>query len=188
MDKLLITALLATIAWTAMLPLRAVGSSDTTIYVLWPAGGTSQRSVNHTVTEDAGEPHITRVGPVVLAADVFLPLLPKRGKREASVMSFLNVPFSVAFFPDEEYQIIIDSDIRLGPDAMTLGGRLAGHDLASFTLTVTGESYLITLQDIFSALLYRVVGTTETGLGTVTEIDLTQTPPIDYLPPIVAEP
>ncbi len=188
MNKILMIILCAAMGLASPMLLFGTASADTTIRAVWPDDEALRQAAKRSIVRDASKPYVTRVGPVVFAADVFLPLSRERGKRQASVVSFLNVPLSVAFFSDLEYLINIDSDSRLGPDAMALGGRLAGHDLSSFTLTVTGESYLITLQDMSSAMLYRVVGKTETGLGTVTEIDLTRTPPIQYLPPIVPAP
>lgn len=48
--------------------------------------------------------------------------------------------------------------------------------MATFSLTVTPESYLITFDDSDSRVRYRVVGDTETGVGEVTEIDLRNMP------------
>ncbi|PTN33569.1 hypothetical protein [Desulfonatronum sp. SC1] len=158
------------------------------IRALWPSATPRQMTGDSQTLEATDKPYIIRVGTVVLAVSVFLPPAEVSGKQAAAAASFRDVALSVAFFSDKEYTVGIDSDTRHGPDAMTLGGRTEDLDLSTFTMTVTRDSYLITFQDLDTATLYRVVGNTGTGLGAVTEIDLTKTPPIEYLPPLIPTP
>jgi len=66
-----------------------------------------------------------------------------------------------------------------------MNGKGRSKKLSTFSMTVTEENYLISYQDLDTATLYRVVGNTQTGRGTVTEIDLEKLPPSSDLPPRV---
>jgi len=161
--------------------------AETTIRIVWTDNADTRQTTEYFIDRDVNKKEISRIGQVIFDVDVFFPMSQDRANRKASATSFLNSNISVEFFADTEYMINIDYDNRHKSDSISLGGRLDGHELSTFTLTVSTESYLITLQDMSSAKLYSVVGNTQTGLGTVTEIDLKKTPPIKYLPPRVPE-
>lgn len=155
--------------------------------ILWPVelseSSTQLSDGSHQPQEGQ---HILRTGSVNLAVDRFLPEYPEKDNTTAT--SFNDAILAFSFFPDKQYSIRVDSEFRPGQNAYILNGRIIDQDMASFSMTVTSESYLITLQDLDEAIVYRVVGSSETGLGVVTEIDLTKTPPIKYLPPVIPDP
>ncbi len=138
------------------------------------------------VPVQAAEPYVNRVGAVAFAADVFLPRkTPDTGARAAASRAFKGHVLSISFFPGEGFTILVDSESRPQREILSLNGKLQGQDMATFSLTVTPESFLILLQDLDTATVFRVVGDTESGLGQVTEIDLRKMPPRRYLPPII---
>ncbi len=159
------------------------------LLTLWPAEVSEARQQVPGSSEQHQEgPHILRTGAVSLAVDRFLSEPPEGGRPRATATSFHDALLSIAFFPDKKFAIRVDSDSRPRSDAFILLGRIQDQELASFSMTVTPESYLITLQDLDEAILYRVVGSSETGMGMVTEIDLSRIPPIEYLPPVIPDP
>ncbi|MDO8947788.1 MAG: hypothetical protein Q7U88_11630 [Desulfocapsaceae bacterium] len=163
-------------------PSPAVAGAEKRISILSPlesqADQTNMASAQHV------EPYINRVGAVSFATDLFLPIS-AAGNRVATDASFLGNALSVSFFPGLDFNIIVDSEARPQPNVVSMSGHLQGADLSTFSMTVTTEGYMITLQNLDTATVYRVVGNTKTRAGQVTEIDLTKMPPILYTPPIV---
>lgn len=131
------------------------------------------------------EPWVRRAGRVALNADQLLPRSPVSGKREAAPASFISRAMMLDLFPDRSFDVIVDADSRPRPGVLNISAHLDGTDLSTFSLTVTPDGYILTLQDMKNATLYRVVGNTETGEGRVTEIDLTKLPPILDSPPLI---
>ena len=130
-----------------------------------------------TAASPASHPgYVTRVGSVSLASDLLLPVSVSTGMRTAAAGSMANKTLPFTFFPDAQFAIRIKADSRPRPGVLSLNGQAQGQDMATFSLTVTPESYLITFDDSDSRVRYRVVGDTETGVGEVTEIDLRNMP------------
>lgn len=174
-SMLLITACLL---WTY----AAVAGAEKNINILSPLE--NQADIANTASTGHPEPYINRVGAVSFAADLFLPLS-TAGNRVAADTSFLGNVLSVSFFPGLDFNIIVDSESSPQPDIVSMSGHLQGADLSTFSLTVTTEGYIITLQNLDTATVYRVVGDTKTRAGQVTEIDLKKMPPLLYTPPLV---
>jgi hypothetical protein len=128
------------------------------------------------------EDHIRRNGEVSFAADTFLPKSPKTGKRAAAAASFRGRSLSVSFFPEKTFDIDISRESRPKKGVLSMNGKGRSKKLSTFSMTVTEENYLISYQDLDTATLYRVSGDTQTGRGTVSEIDLEKMPPSYDLP------
>jgi hypothetical protein len=128
---------------------------------------------------------VTRVGNVTLASDLLLQTSPKTGEAVATALSMSQRTMSFTFFPDASFDIQIASEARPQTNVLSLSGRVAGQELSTFSLTVTPDNYLITLDDPDTATRYRVVGDSETGVGEVTEIDLSRMPAIIDAPPLI---
>ncbi len=93
----------------------------------------------------------------------------------------------LGLFADAQIEVDLSAQSHPTPEVLSLSGRAPGHDIDSFTLTMTPESYLITYADPDSSLLYRVVGDSTTGQGQVTEIDRDRLPPRLHEPPLVKD-
>lgn len=143
--------------------------------------------VNEKSPAQNSEPYINRIGLVSFSTDVFLPKTAESGSRRVSSMSFKGLSLSVSFFPEKQFVVIVDHVARPKPEILSLNGRIEGKEISTFSMTVTAESFLISLQDLNTATVYRVVGDTESGQGQATEIDLQKMPPRYSLPPIVPE-
>ncbi len=143
-----------------------------------PAAGTAKISANNGKEQ---KDYIRRNGEVSFAVDTFLPKSPKTGKRAAVAATFKGRSLSVSFFPEQTFNIDISRESRPKKSVLSINGKGRNKRLSTFSMTVTEENYLISYQD--TATLYRVVGNTQTGRGTVTEIDLEKLPPASDLPP-----
>jgi hypothetical protein len=163
-------------------PCIAGDSAEKNIRILSPRE--DQANLTNMASTEHPEPYINRVGAVSFAADLFLPPS-AAGLRVATGTVFLGNVLSVSFFPDLDFDIIVDSETRPQPDIISMSGHLEGSDLSTFSLTVTPEGYIITLQDLDTATTYRAVGDTKSRAGKVTEIDLKKMPPRLYSPPLV---
>ena len=131
------------------------------------------------------EIYVARTGAVILETQFILPLATEAGQR-AAASARLNPPtFSIEFFPDARFDIQMSSESHPSPDVVSLSGHLPPSDLATFSLTATPESYLMTFDDPDSSMLYRVVGDSATGIGQVTEIDRRDMPPLLHAPPLI---
>ncbi len=93
--------------------------------------------------------------------------------------------FALEFFPDVYVEVELTSEAYPDPNTLVLQGRLPTVELATFSLTYTPESYLITFRDPHSSMLYRVVGDGQTGAGQVTEYDMSKRPPVYEAPPLI---
>lgn len=163
-------------------PCTAVAGAGKSINILSPLE--NQADMANMASAGHPEPYKNRVGSVSFAADLFLPMS-AAGKRAAAETSFLGNVLSLSFFPDLEFDIIVDSETKPQPDIVSMSGHIEGADLSTFSMTVTSEGYIITLQNLDTAKVYRVVGDTKTRTGHVTEIDLTKMPPILHSPPLI---
>ena len=152
------------------------------IDVLRPSASQSKNRVNDSGGR-AAKAYLNRQGAVSFSAEKFLPRSKPAGKRGVPSQSFRGRSLGLSFFSGQKFQVKVDSDARPKHNIISLNGHLAGRDLATFSLTVTPESFIITLQDLDAARVYRVVGDTETGEGRVQEIDMKKMPPMKHLPP-----
>jgi len=152
--------------------------------ILKPAAGMPQNLKIQEPGQETAQ-YVKRVGGVSFAADLLLPRSKESGKRMAPEASFRQRILTVSFFADRAFNIQVDSQARPKAQILSLSGHLEGSELATFSLTVTPESYLMKLQNLETATVYRVVGDTETGEGRVTEIDLREMPPMKHRPPLV---
>lgn len=143
---------------------------------------TASKKISASSAQQKKETYIKRNGEVSFAADTFLPKSPKTGKRAAAAASFRGRSFSVSFFPEKTFDIDINRESRPKKGVLSMNGKGRSKKLSTFSMTVTEENYLISYQDLDTATLYRVIGNTQTGLGTVTEIDLEKLPPSYDLP------
>lgn len=153
--------------------------------LLWPALQASGEALEQNA-QQADQPFLKRVGQVYLGAlDTFQQELMALGTRSKESTSFRGMQLSMSFFPEREITVIVDSESRSATDAISLGGRQLEHDISTFSMTITAETYLITYQDMDNALTYRVVGNMESGIGKVIEIDLKKLPPMYDADPVI---
>ncbi|MDD4091622.1 MAG: hypothetical protein PHQ63_03600 [Smithellaceae bacterium] len=97
---------------------------------------------------------------------------------KAAVRDSKTNAFLVSFFSDVNYEVILDS-VDTQPDGTKIiSGKIKDHNLRTFTMTIASDGFIITLQDMNRQVLYRAVGNTLSGLGTVTEIDMKKIPPM----------
>lgn len=134
-----------------------------------------------------GDELVSRVGAVALSVGFFLSRAEGGDalRVAAAERSFHGETLYFDFFPDSSYAIELDQEARPEPDVLSLGGRIKGRDLSTFSMSITADSYVISLQDMDTAMLYRAVGDTATGLGQVIEFELEKLPERIYLPPMV---
>jgi hypothetical protein len=143
--------------------------------LLSPAEGVVARSEANV----AYKPYEIRKGRVVLAADI-LSHPPVAADRQAKVVASTKDADTVtlSFFTDVTYPVTVDSVTHLSDGTMIINGRLKDHQIETVVLTIGPDGFLITLQDMLQALLYRVTGNTVSAEGEVTQIDLTKMPPL----------
>ncbi len=131
------------------------------------------------------EPYLERHGKVLFAVDTFFPKSAETGIRTAAEQSFGNNEISISFFSDKQYDIRITGETRPQQDVLALNGQIADQSISTFSLTVTAEYYLLSLQDLNSGMIYRVSGDMHTGIGQVRKINPSKMPPIKYSPPLI---
>jgi hypothetical protein len=137
------------------------------------------------VSRSAGEAFEMRTGSVALDVDQVLPKSPTTGKREASATSFKGSAVTLGLFLDKQFSGVVTSEARPEVGVLSLHARRDVDDIATVTMTVSSESYMITIQDLPNAMVYRIVGNTETGVGVVTQNDLKLMPPVLDGAPII---
>lgn len=89
-------------------------------------------------------------------------------------------------FSDTQIELEITSENAPAPGVKAINARELNHEFATFSLTLTPESYLITFADPESSMLYRIVGDSATGYGVITQIDRARMPPVIHLPPRIS--
>ncbi len=130
------------------------------------------------------EPFIKQKGHVSLVAvNVFRNKLIQSNDLSEGT-SFIGQPLVISFFSGQEITVIVDYESHSENNVISLGGHQIDSDMSTFTMTMAEGHYLIRYQDLNNAIAYKVVGNTETGLGIVTEIDLTKIPPIYDADPV----
>lgn len=85
---------------------------------------------------------------------------------------------TLTFFPDVTYQATVDAATYDPDGTLLVSAGLGDHGIRTVILTIGREGFLITLQDMNRAILYRVAGDSSRASGTVTEIDMTKMPPV----------
>ena len=156
------------------------GNDEKKITALTPVTASETVSANN--VKEEGNAYIKRKGEVSFAVDTFLPKSPKTGRRAAANTSFKGRSLSVSFFPEQTFSIDVNHDSRPQKEMLSVNGKGKSKKLSTFSMTVTEDTYIMNYQDLDTATLYRVIGNTQTGLGTVTEIDLEKLPPSSDLP------
>jgi hypothetical protein len=134
-------------------------------------------------SSEEAKPYIKRVGQVRLAAARMLPPRAVANQREAVKVPQRGSTMSLAFFPGEVFTIEVDGQEQPQQGVLSINGRVAGAAMSTFSMTVTKEGYLITLQDLAAGKLYRVVGEQNSDLGRVVEYDLDEMPARIFSPP-----
>lgn len=137
-------------------------------------------------SQKQSEPYITRSGQVYLdAAAVFTRQLAPSADNVSVKTIFKETRLAMSFFPDRQISVIVDAESRPSKGVISLGGRLAGKEVSTFSMTVTDKNYLITYEDLDNGVKYRIVGDVGTGIGQVVEIDLKKIPPAYDSEPLV---
>lgn len=122
-------------------------------------------------------PYELRSGNVMLDTPAFSQAgLAPRASRQAGAPAAPRW-LRLGLFPDTQIEVEITSQTNPAQGVLAINGRAPDSDFASFSMTVTPASYLITFADPDSSKLYRVVGDSATGQGRVTEIDRAKIPP-----------
>ena len=85
---------------------------------------------------------------------------------------------TLTFFPDVAYQATVDAATYHPDGTLSVSAGLSDHGIRTVTLTMGREGFLITLQDMNRAMLYRAAGDSSRASGIVTEIDMKKMPPV----------
>ncbi len=151
--------------------------------IIWPAPVHAARGPG--VSAESSEPFVTRTGTVMFAVEQIVATDDRRGDLDTASASLRSRAMVLEFFPGISFTVIVDAQVGPQPEVLALSARRETDSLSTVSITVTPDSYLMTLQDLEKATVYRVVGDTQTGIGVVTEIDLKRMPPVLYSPPVV---
>ena len=117
-----------------------------------------------------------RKGQIVLAREI----LPKRAGAEDSQTGpppSKGEKISLNLFPDVTHEVNINSVRHYANGTMIISGKLKDHKNSTVVMTIGNEGFLMTVQDMNRAVLYRVRGNSLDGSGSVTEIDMKKMPP-----------
>jgi|GEM_PF-997009 len=173
--------LVVIVLMTFFFNIAAVQSGEK-MYLLEPL----QESLLQTKEMVQKEVYEKRIGMVNLNTKIFHTTSPESIITGATFQNQIKGnKFQISFFSDKTYDVIIDSEKRLENKTIMLSGKIIDSDLSTFTLTLADNSYIMNLQDLSNAILYRVVGNSLNGIGKVTEIDQKKIPPMIHLPPLI---
>jgi hypothetical protein len=127
----------------------------------------------------SSKPYETRKGRVILVSEI-LSQFPNETEREIKMAALDGDARKVtlSFFTDVTYAVTVDSVVHPSDGTTIITGRLGDHKMATVVLTIGPDGFLITLQDMNQALLYRAAGNSGSAEGVVTEIDMTKMPPM----------
>ncbi len=139
------------------------------ISIAWPAEPTAEAALQN--AKDAVEPYIVRTGSIAFNTDTFFPSAPANQPRKVTSASLVAKQLSIEPFPGQSYLVNITSEAINQQGVLSLLGTLQGQELSTFSMTVSPEGFLISLQDMSTGHNFRMTGTTESGLGRVQEID-----------------
>jgi hypothetical protein len=130
-----------------------------------------------------GPQEVLRRGRVQLATDYFFAVSPA-GQRRAAERSYRGRTVDVVVFEDRVLRVMLDGESRR-EGLVSVSGRLEGHDLSTFSLTVGPEAYVMDVQDMEEGVHYRIVGETATGEGSVEALDARAVPGFTYSEPLL---
>jgi hypothetical protein len=141
--------------------------------VAWP----QKEGITQTTPTSSLKSYEVRKGQIIIARDI----LPKRsGKEEyrrgASPSKGENI--SLNLFPDVTHEVRVNSVKRYKDGTMIISGKLKDHKNSTVVMTMGKEGFLMTVQDMNRAMLYRVRGNSADASGSVTEIDMRKMPPV----------
>ena len=134
---------------------------------------------------EASEPHVSRRGTVAIDTEIFEQGLIITDDKRGVASGFSAQQLLLSFFPEKDFSITVRSASRSRNNILNVRGTVGAHSIGSFTMTIGPDSYLLTLQDLDSTFVYRVVGDMATGVGKVQEIDLSKMPAIYDSEPVV---
>ncbi len=124
---------------------------------------------------EALETYEVRKGRIALTPEL---LPPPAGAADRQTGIAARDTVFIGLFADVMYEVIIDS-VKHHPDGtLIVSGRIKDHSMGTVVLTIGPDGFLITVQDMNRAMLYRVTGDSRQGSGTVTEIDMKKMPPL----------
>lgn len=139
----------------------------------WPVADQSRAAALY-----VDQPGATRSGRIAIASHML-----------AAVEGFApGDTLILELFDGVVYRVVINT-MTLGAErTLSLSGTIQGHRFATFVLTASPESFLVTLEDLERRRVYRVVGDMLSAEGTVLELDRQAMPPVIHLPPLIYEP
>ncbi len=140
---------------------------------------------DQTLSQNTSEPYISRTGKVSLNLSALTELTAPTSQVTTEIHSLEKPKLMLSFFPLEKYYVDIDYEHRENGELLTLQGRLDNADISTFSMTVADNTYIISFQDILSSMSYRVIGSMESGIGSVKEVDLKKIPAVYDGEPLV---
>lgn len=146
-----------------------------------PAIAPAQSPMMGTEPGHPAEPHVRRRGMVRLDAGI---LLSRSAKGHDYSRAAPSQVYLLQLFEDRVVDVVIERDLSPPANAVALHGYWGSNPAALVSITITPQSYLLSIEDPDRSTLYRVVGNTFTGLGRILEIDYTSMPAMIPLPPL----
>jgi hypothetical protein len=140
--------------------------------ILWPAIEPASLTPR---TESALEVYELRRG------NIEVPRQLKELCKQAEVgdvlqLSFFNTPSAKSTTAPTRMVTVVA--VEQSPlNLVSLRGRLEGQQMESFVLTVAEDGFIVSCQDLEAGILFRAHGNALTGIGSVTEVDLSKIPP-----------
>lgn len=90
---------------------------------------------------------------------------------------------SIDLFDDASFIFNVLESKQINSSISSFSGRSDLGSKVTISATIGEETYLLSVRDYDNDKLYKVVGDISTGLGVVTEVDLSAIPPIIDSPP-----
>jgi hypothetical protein len=138
----------------------------------WP----KKEGITQTTSSASLKSYEVRKGQIVVVRDI----LPKRAGAEDNQTGSppaRGEKISLNLFPDVTHEVNINSVRHYANGTMIISGKLKDHKNSTVVMTIGNEGFLMTVQDMNRAVLYRVRGNSLDGSGSVTEIDMKKMPP-----------
>ncbi|MDD5524130.1 MAG: hypothetical protein PHV90_02715 [Smithella sp.] len=139
----------------------------------WP----KKEGITQTTSSASLKSYEVRKGQIVVVRDI----LPKRAGAEDNQTGSppaRGEKISLNLFPDVTHEVNINSVRHYANGTMIISGKLKDHKNSTVVMTMGNEGFLMTVQDMNRAVLYRVRGNSLDGSGSVTEIDMKKMPPV----------
>jgi hypothetical protein len=160
--------------YIALALLAQVSISDAAGRLLaWP----QKEGITTTTSNASLKSYEVRKGHIVVAREI----IPKRAGKEESQTGTppsKGESISLNLFPDVKHEVKVNSVKNYADGTMIISGKLKNHKNSTVVMTMGKEGFLMTVQDINRAMLYRVRGNSIDGTGSVTEIDMRKMPPV----------